>query len=93
MRNQMDCQGNALSTEVRIFDSVAVCTGQPSKPRACSLENVAKFEGVISHSKTHKDATPFQNSRVLVVGTGESASDVVDKVAAALSKPVAVSQR
>lgn len=86
-----DTQGQV--TEQR-FDAVAVCTGLPNQPRPCPLEGAEHFEGSISHSASYTSAVPFKGKRVLVVGTGESASDIVAEVAevSTVTTPVSVSQ-
>lgn len=62
------------------FDAVAVCSGQAAVPRKIEIQGQEHFTGNILHtSELHssKDFIKFHGNRVLVVGGGETASDVL----------------
>lgn len=56
-------------------DVVVVATGANSKPKP--LDPVAPgFTGMKMHSQDFQNAAPFKDQHVLVIGTGESATDI-----------------
>lgn len=69
---------------------VVVATGANRRPRAPALPGQSHFGGRVLHSREYRNAAPFANQRVLVVGMGntgaEIALDLVEHgVSAALS--------
>ena len=70
--------GTTATTDV---EAVAVCTGAhtiPSRPRWPGEDS---FTGTILHSQQYHDPAPLKGQRVLVVGCGESGSDIALQVA------------
>jgi dimethylaniline monooxygenase (N-oxide forming) len=68
------------------FDRVAVCTGSHHKREVPSWPGDDIFEGEILHHQDFMSASRFAGARVLVVGAGESGSDLayqISRVAAA----------
>mmetsp|Transcript_18685 Transcript_18685/g.58766 ORF Transcript_18685/g.58766 Transcript_18685/m.58766 type:complete len:612 (-) Transcript_18685:524-2359(-) len=61
-------------------DSLIVCTGSNQTPKK-TPENVAKFGGEILHSSSFQNPDGFAGKRVLIIGTGESASDIACDIA------------
>ena len=63
-------------TEVEIFDGVLVCTGHHSFPNIPHIPGQEKFKGKILHSQQYKHSQNYVNSRVVVVGIGNSGGDI-----------------
>lgn len=67
------------------FDRIAVCTGQFQKPNVPKIPGLESFTGKVMHSSeyTSVDSCPdFHGKRVLCLGMGESAADIVTEIAA-----------
>jgi Flavin-binding monooxygenase-like/Transcriptional regulator PadR-like family len=79
--------GNARA---ELFDSLLVCSGHHRE--AFVPEYPGTFTGRIVHSSTYKRPDPFRGQRVLVVGAGNSASDIAVDVAG-LASNAALSMR
>ncbi len=45
-------------------------------PKSPTWPGLDKFKGVVEHSATYKNSTPFAGKKVLVVGAGESSSEI-----------------
>lgn len=75
-----------LNTE--IFDAVAVCQGahRPSSPRVPSFNGADKFRGEILHSASYSEPTRFRGKKVVCVGFGESAADIVTEISGVTSE-------
>lgn len=72
---------NEHETYTENADAVAVCSGLhhvPLIPENLSSQN---FSGLIIHSSLLKDTEKLRGKRVIVVGGGESAADVVKELA------------
>ncbi|KAH8083867.1 N,N-dimethylaniline monooxygenase [Aureococcus anophagefferens] len=63
----------------RDFAGLVVATGANATPKMPTC--FAGFQGNITHSKDYKERSRFAGARVLVVGAGESASDVAAEIA------------
>lgn len=64
------------------FDHIAICTGQAQTPRMACFDGQESFKGSIDHVSTFTNSPEkFAGKRVVAVGAGESASDVVAKIA------------
>lgn len=68
-------------TAVHQFDAVAVTTGTHRVPRYIELPGQSDFDGEIHHSAFYKNAHSFHRKRVLCIGIGETAADVVNEIA------------
>jgi cation diffusion facilitator CzcD-associated flavoprotein CzcO len=68
-------------TTVRQFDAVAVTTGTHRVPRHIELPGQGDFDGEIYHSAFYRNADSFRRKRVLCIGIGETAADVVNEIA------------
>lgn len=64
----------------RTYDAVAVCTGAHQAAKGIDFSIADKFAGEITHSSTYMESSPYIGKRVLVVGIGETAADVVREV-------------
>jgi dimethylaniline monooxygenase (N-oxide forming) len=62
------------------FDVIAVCSGTNNFPYLPSFPCKELFTGNIIHSSQYKNPGLFQGKHVVVVGGGESASDIIDEV-------------
>lgn len=62
------------------FDAVAICTGVVERPFRPDFPGQERFRGQISHSSAYLNAVPFDGKRVLVIGGGETAVDLVNEV-------------
>lgn len=80
------------TSEELVFDALAVCSGAHQTPAIPRFANQGHFKGQIIHSAQYKEAGPFKGKRVLVVGAGESGSDIIEEVSA-VTKESAVSVR
>lgn len=73
---------------VEAFDGVAICTGAQHEPNQPHIEGTADFGGELVHSSKYRNAEPFRGRRVVCVGIGETAADVVHEVANAAASCV-----
>jgi len=88
---------DAARAEVQTFafDSVAVCTGTntwASLPKFEGQDEFVAAGGTIVHSENYKKPEIFKGQRVLVVGAGESGSDICNEIAEEADK-VAIAVR
>uniref|UniRef100_A0A8C8S6H1 Flavin-containing monooxygenase n=1 Tax=Pelusios castaneus TaxID=367368 RepID=A0A8C8S6H1_9SAUR len=64
--------------ESAVFDAVMVCSGHhvyPNFPSDC-FPGINKFKGSYFHSREYKEPDKFKGKRVLVIGLGNSGSDI-----------------
>ncbi|XP_067388519.1 flavin-containing monooxygenase 3-like isoform X2 [Emydura macquarii macquarii] len=64
--------------ESAVFDLVMVCSGHhvyPNFPADC-FPGINKFKGSYFHSREYKEPEQFKGKRVLVIGLGNSGSDI-----------------
>jgi dimethylaniline monooxygenase (N-oxide forming) len=66
---------------VHHFDHVVVSTGTHRVPNYIDLPGQDDFTGEITHSAHYRNAERFTGKRVLCVGIGETAADVVNEIA------------
>ena len=59
-----------------LYDFVMACNGHLCEPNIPKVAGLDIFKGKVMHSHDYKDFHGFENKRVIVVGTGSSASDV-----------------
>ncbi|XP_068688944.1 flavin-containing monooxygenase 5-like [Montipora foliosa] len=66
------------AVRVEIYDAVMVCVGHHSEPSwpTPSFPGQDEFEGLKMHSHSYKDFKPFENKKILIVGIGNSGSDI-----------------
>ena len=67
--------------EVHHFDAVVVSTGTHRVPNYIDLPGQDHFTGEITHSAHYRNAERFRGKRVLCIGIGETAADVVSEIA------------
>ncbi|RKT88978.1 dimethylaniline monooxygenase (N-oxide forming) [Saccharopolyspora antimicrobica] len=63
------------------FDAVVIATGTHRVPNYIDIPGQDDFAGEITHSAYYRNAERFRGKRVLCVGIGETAADVVDEIA------------
>ncbi|NXT86496.1 FMO5 monooxygenase, partial [Anhinga rufa] len=80
--------------EVDVFDAVLVCTGHHTEAHLPlnTFPGLEKFEGWYLHSRDYKDMQSFWGKRVIVVGTGNSGTDIAVELSQA-AKQVFLSTR
>jgi len=70
----------------RAFDCVAVCTGTNTFSSLPHFPGQERFKGEILHSDKYRNADKFAGKKVLVVGAGESGSDITNEISMHASK-------
>lgn len=65
---------------VEDYDAVAICSGVVQRPSIPDCPGLASFGGAVLHSADYHDAAPFAGKRVIVIGGGETAVDLVNEV-------------
>ncbi|XP_054240605.1 flavin-containing monooxygenase 5-like [Indicator indicator] len=80
--------------EVAVFDAVLVCTGHHTDAHLPlnSFPGIKKFKGHYLHSRDYKDSGAFKDKRVVVIGIGNSGSDLAVEISQA-AKQVFLSTR
>lgn len=68
------------STNKDVFDCVMVCNGHLHEPFIPTFKGLANFTGRVLHTHDYKDFRSFEGKRVLVIGIGNSASDVASEL-------------
>lgn len=66
---------------VEQFDHLAVCCGANQCPSEPYFEGMESFRGTLLHSSAYKNAEAMRGKRVVIVGLGESGSDIALQVA------------
>merc|ERR1719230_1548179 len=67
-------------------DQLAVCTGTNTWASLPTFDGQENFKGKIVHSENYKKPEVFKGQRVLVIGAGESGSDICNEIAGEASK-------
>lgn len=86
-----DLKSRELSTHT--FAVVAVCSGMHQSAYIPPLPGLDSFPGEIYHSSRYKRPDRFKGKRVVVVGAGESGSDVADEVSKVTAECIACVRR
>lgn len=73
------CRDGTMSRE-EPYDAVAVCSGLNQSPNVPRFPGQDTYTGRVMHGAQYRRAEPMAGKRVLVVGGGESAADIVDEV-------------
>ncbi|NWX99144.1 FMO5 monooxygenase, partial [Nothoprocta ornata] len=68
--------------EAAAFDAVLVCTGHHTDAHLPlhSFPGIEKFQGSYLHSRDYKDPQAFRDKRVIVIGIGNSGSDLAVEI-------------
>ncbi len=64
------------ATDTFISENVILCTGYNRVPQVPHWPGQEMYKGTILHSGTYKNAEPFKNKNVLVVGMGNSGAEI-----------------
>lgn len=72
----------AGKTEVWVADSVISAVGQLNRPTLPDIEGIESFAGQWCHSAAWDDSIDYRGKRVVVVGSGASAFQIVPTIAA-----------
>ncbi|KAM9324724.1 flavin-containing monooxygenase 5-like [Gastrophryne carolinensis] len=80
--------------ETHVFDAVLVCSGHHTYANLPlhSFPGIENFKGQYLHSRDYKNTEPFKNKRIVVVGIGNTAVDLVVELSA-VAKQVFLSTR
>ncbi|XP_057171497.1 putative dimethylaniline monooxygenase [N-oxide-forming] 6 [Ursus arctos] len=80
--------------ESAIFDAVMICSGHHVYPNlpTDSFPGLQQFQGHYLHSRDYKDPEAFKGKRVLVIGLGNSGSDIAVELSR-LAAQVIISSR
>jgi dimethylaniline monooxygenase (N-oxide forming) len=68
------------------FDGVCVCAGTNNYASLPKFPGQERFKGEIIHSEHYRSPEKFSGQRVLVVGAGESGSDITNEISKHASK-------
>ena len=68
------------------FDCVAVCTGTNTYPSLPCFPGQECFKGTLIHSVDYHTPEVFAGKRVLIIGSGESGSDITNEISRFASK-------
>ncbi|XP_044263466.1 senecionine N-oxygenase-like [Tribolium madens] len=68
------------------YDAVIICNGHYSDPFIPDIPGVKCFLGRIKHSHEYRSPEPYNNKRVLIVGSGPSGLDISRQIANVASK-------
>jgi dimethylaniline monooxygenase (N-oxide forming) len=68
------------------FDAVAVCTGTNTYAAKLALPGQERFQGELVHSEHYRNPDRFVGKRVLVIGAGESGSDITNEISKVAAK-------
>lgn len=66
-----------------VFDFVLVCSGHFEVPYQPSILNIDTFQGSVTHARDYDRPDKFRGSRVLVVGSRSSGTDIARELVAA----------
>lgn len=67
---------NPDAVKKEVYDAVMLCVGHHSDPSWPTFPGMDGFSGRKIHSHAYKDFKPFENTKVLVVGIGNSGGDI-----------------
>ena len=66
--------------QVREFSAVVVATGVNRNAKLPRFQGQDKFQGEILHSSSYRNPEMFRGKRVVMIGAGESGSDIVKEI-------------
>jgi len=74
------------------YTNLIVCSGLHNAPAIPDIASLDQFTGRVIHSRDYRDAEVFRDKRVLVVGSGESGSDIAAQISE-VAKQCTISMR
>ncbi|GBG25731.1 Dimethylaniline monooxygenase N-oxide-forming 2 [Hondaea fermentalgiana] len=87
-----DAEGGG-SRKTGTFDGVVVCSGHHSIPHSINFKGIDEFPGLVMHSHGYKDNRKFEGKRCVVVGIGNSGSDITTEISKVATRTVLVARR
>lgn len=80
--------------EKHVFDAILVCTGHHTHAKLPldSFPGIEKFKGQYFHSRDYKNPEAFKNKKIIVIGIGNTAVDLVVELSS-VAKQVFLSTR
>lgn len=66
--------------QTNVFDAIAVCVGSHQVKKIPKIKGLETFGGRYLHASEYKNANEYKNKKVLCVGIGESAVDILRNV-------------
>ncbi|KAJ2899983.1 FAD/NAD(P)-binding domain-containing protein [Zalerion maritima] len=85
----------SAAVESETFDAVVVASGHYALPYVPRMKGIAEFHarypGIISHSKTYRDNSPFIGKQTVVVGNAASGLDIARQINTVCHKPLLIS--
>ena len=74
-------EGEGWRVDEEAFDAVAVCNGHFHEPLVPDLPGLATFRGLALHSHNYRRPGPFQDMRVVVLGSSVSGAELAGALA------------
>ena len=68
------------------FDAVLVCTGRNSEKYVPCFPGLSNFKGEVIHSHDYRKPTGYEGKRVLVIGIGNTGSEIAVELSAVASQ-------
>lgn len=68
------------------YDAIAICTGTNTYSSLPEFPGQERFKGCIVHSDKYRNPDAFVGKRVLIIGAGESGSDITNEISKVASK-------
>uniref|UniRef100_A0A3P9JM91 Flavin-containing monooxygenase n=1 Tax=Oryzias latipes TaxID=8090 RepID=A0A3P9JM91_ORYLA len=84
----VDTESAAGQRETHIFDAVLVCSGHYTQPHLplSDFPGIEGFKGRYLHSWEYRNSKGLEGKRVLVIGTGNSGSDIAVDISRAAER-------
>lgn len=76
IQRQGDAWVTTTATDTFVSENVIVCTGYNRVPNVPHWPGQELYQGTLLHSGIYKNAEPFKNKSVLVVGMGNSGAEI-----------------
>ncbi|KAK3316569.1 flavin-containing monooxygenase 9 [Apodospora peruviana] len=88
----LDIEKDDGTGETVEYDKIVFCSGYQTKASIPTFEGQDKFEGTILHSQAYRNADPFKDKKVVVIGLSSTSGDIIPDLMPVASK-VYVSHR
>ncbi|KXJ88367.1 putative dimethylaniline monooxygenase [Microdochium bolleyi] len=82
-RLEFEINGELLAEE---FDKVAFCHGYQTTPNRRHFEGEDSFKGLQMHAQQYRSAEEFRDKKVVVLGLGPTAADIISELVPVASK-------
>ncbi|KAH8671502.1 putative dimethylaniline monooxygenase [Xylariales sp. PMI_506] len=87
---EVEIDGKIQSVE---YDKVSFCHGYQTKKNMPKFQGQEEFEGLLIHSQEYRDPETFAGKKVVVVGLGTTAGDIIGTLIPVASKVYASHRR